>query len=47
MREPADATPDDGLEVCAVLVEELIVALLVRDVCNSVGAVGLYTFRGD
>ena len=47
VREPADAAPDDGLEVRAVLVEEFVVALLVRDVRDSVRAVRLYARRSD
>ena len=46
VREPADAAPDDGLEVRTVLVEELVVALLVRDIRDGVWAVRLYAFGG-
>ena len=44
--EPANTAADGVLEVGAVAVEELIVRLLVRNVSNSVRAVGLHARGG-
>ena len=47
VREPADTTSDDLLEVLAVLVEEDIIPMLVWDVRHSIWAVGLHAWGSD
>ena len=47
VREPADTTSDNLLEVLAVVVEEDVVPMLVWDVRHSIWAVGLHAWGSD